>query len=186
MYRTSADRRFQKNQALIRRAFLDLAKEKDFQKITVADITRRANINRMTFYSHYDTVDDIFTEFVDGMEQALRSGLSQDPDMSLDRFYHLMNELMFREEEFFRATANSDRGSMLRNRFRHVIKELFRTAYEAKTTLSTEQQTIRADLNSAMIAYAYFDWLLGKMGSASLDTVLGELKTMLRSQGDFS
>ena len=37
-----------------------------------------------------------------------------------------------------------------------------------------------------MIAYAYFDWLLGKMGSASLDTVLGELKTMLRSQGDFS
>ena len=148
MYRTSADRRFQKNQALIRRAFLDLAKEKDFQKITVADITRRANINRMTFYSHYDTVDDIFTEFVDGMEQELRSGLSQDPDMSLDRFFHQMNE--------------------------------------AKTTLSTEQQTIRADLNSAMIAYAYFDWLLGKMGSASLDTVLGELKTMLRSQGDFS
>ena len=40
----------------IRQAFMELLREKDFEKITVTDIVNRADINRSTFYAHYPDV----------------------------------------------------------------------------------------------------------------------------------
>ncbi|MEA4908526.1 MAG: TetR family transcriptional regulator [Anaerolineaceae bacterium] len=47
------DPRVKRTRALIQNAFLDLLAEKDFQSITVQDITHKAEINRATFYAHY-------------------------------------------------------------------------------------------------------------------------------------
>ena len=55
MYKTSNDRRFKKNKKEIRRAFIDLVIEKGYDKLTISEITERADINRMTFYSHYES-----------------------------------------------------------------------------------------------------------------------------------
>lgn len=48
---------------LICNAFWELLDEKKYEKITVTDITKRANINRTTFYNHfpdvYGIVEDI-------------------------------------------------------------------------------------------------------------------------------
>lgn len=40
----------------IRQAFMELLREKEFEKITVTDIVNRADINRSTFYAHYPDV----------------------------------------------------------------------------------------------------------------------------------
>ena len=42
-----------RSRRLIRQAFVELMKEKDLEKITVTDIVTRADINRGTFYAHY-------------------------------------------------------------------------------------------------------------------------------------
>ena len=60
MYRVSADRRFQKNKREIRQAFIRLVMKKGYHNIIVSDIAREADINRMTFYAHYDIIEDIF------------------------------------------------------------------------------------------------------------------------------
>ena len=59
MYKTSKDRRFQKNKKALQQAFIELTVEKGYSALTVSAITRRADVDRMTFYSHYDTIDDI-------------------------------------------------------------------------------------------------------------------------------
>jgi len=41
---------------LIRQAFVELLQEKDLEKITVTDIITRADLNRGTFYAHYQDV----------------------------------------------------------------------------------------------------------------------------------
>ena len=48
-----------RSQRLIRDAFVELARERGRGRITVADVCRRADINRSTFYAHYDNVDDL-------------------------------------------------------------------------------------------------------------------------------
>lgn len=49
-------------------AFFALVSKKDFEKITIADITNGAQVNRATFYAHfedkYDLVDYIVEDFV--------------------------------------------------------------------------------------------------------------------------
>lgn len=42
----------------------ELLKEKPFQKITVIDICKKAHINRMTFYNHYQDKYDLFNESI--------------------------------------------------------------------------------------------------------------------------
>ncbi len=51
-----SDRRNAKTNALIKNTFLSLLKKKSLNKITVAEISREANIGRGTFYLHYEDV----------------------------------------------------------------------------------------------------------------------------------
>lgn len=47
------DRRIIRTKKEIKEAFISLLEEKNFDSITVRDLTERANINRGTFYLHY-------------------------------------------------------------------------------------------------------------------------------------
>ncbi|WP_062305186.1 TetR/AcrR family transcriptional regulator [Alicyclobacillus sendaiensis] len=67
------DRRVQKSRQAIREAFVGLMKEKDFEHITVQDITDRANVSRKTFYLHfldkYDLLDRIIEDAIREMDE---------------------------------------------------------------------------------------------------------------------
>lgn len=47
------DLRVRRTHVLLRKAFLELLTEKDFQSITVQEIADRAMVNRATFYDHF-------------------------------------------------------------------------------------------------------------------------------------
>lgn len=59
-------------------AFLGLLEKKDFEFITVKEICEKANVNRSTFYLHYETIDDILTESVKYMNQQFLDYMSRD------------------------------------------------------------------------------------------------------------
>ncbi len=67
------DRRVQKSRAAILGAFFELLGEKGLNKITVAELCRRANVGRGTFYLHYTDVYDLY----DKVEGELYAGLYQ-------------------------------------------------------------------------------------------------------------
>lgn len=54
-----------RSRRMIREAFLELLEEKEFGKITVTDITNRADLNRSTFYAHYPDVQGVVEEIQD-------------------------------------------------------------------------------------------------------------------------
>ncbi len=47
------DPRIKRTRMFLEEAFSELLHEKDFQSISVQDITERAGINRATFYAHF-------------------------------------------------------------------------------------------------------------------------------------
>lgn len=61
------DRRVVKTRAAIRRAFRKLLKEKGLGKLTVSALAREADIDRKTFYLHYDSIDDLIDKEADTM-----------------------------------------------------------------------------------------------------------------------
>lgn len=71
------DRRNEKTEQLIKGTFLKLLKEKSLNKITVAEISRLANLGRGTFYLHYDDVYDLYEnierKIIDDLKSIFKS-----------------------------------------------------------------------------------------------------------------
>jgi AcrR family transcriptional regulator len=60
----------QTKQSLIN-AFIHLVNEKDFEKITVADLTKGAQVNRATFYAHFNDKYELLDYIVDQSAAAV-------------------------------------------------------------------------------------------------------------------
>ncbi|ANY69196.1 TetR family transcriptional regulator [Paenibacillus sp. BIHB 4019] len=76
----------QTRQSLIN-AFINLVNEKDFEKITIADLTKGAQVNRATFYAHfndkYELLDYIVDESASAVVEKRTSGVVKFDEESL-------------------------------------------------------------------------------------------------------
>ena len=53
------DRRVERTRNAIINAFKEMIVEKEFKEITIKELAERANINRKTFYLHYESMEEI-------------------------------------------------------------------------------------------------------------------------------
>ncbi len=51
-------------------ALLFLLEEKDYSYITISDICKKANVNRSTFYLHYENIQDLFEEVLENSSKS--------------------------------------------------------------------------------------------------------------------
>lgn len=58
------DIRITKSKNNMYQALVSLLQEREFEKITVIDICKRAKLNRMTFYNHYQDKYDLFNDLL--------------------------------------------------------------------------------------------------------------------------
>jgi len=56
------DRRIQRTRQALHAALLELIKEKDYDAISIEEITERANVGRATFYLHYKDKEELLLE----------------------------------------------------------------------------------------------------------------------------
>lgn len=59
------DRRILKSKTALKDALLDLMQTNDFKKISITDIVHLANLNRGTFYKHYQDKEQLLEEIID-------------------------------------------------------------------------------------------------------------------------
>lgn len=55
------------------KALLELLEKKDFSYITVKEICEKAEVNRSTFYLHYETIGDLLEESIDYIQKKFLS-----------------------------------------------------------------------------------------------------------------
>ncbi|MEW4428223.1 TetR/AcrR family transcriptional regulator [Paenibacillus pabuli] len=94
------DRRILKSQEAIKSAFIELISEKEFDKITVKDICKGANVGNRTFYLHYldkfDLLDKLIEEHIYNLKKLCkpRSGLDF-KEANVIWFEYLDNHYLF-------------------------------------------------------------------------------------------
>ena len=122
------DLRIKKTKRAIRSAFYELIREKPLEKITVREIAERAEINKTTFYAHYETVYDL----VDQLEQEAvaevisqlntAQGLLSSPRAFVKEIYTLLskNQLC---TELFSAPAMAQFTAHLHNAILEKVKQ---------------------------------------------------------------
>ena len=102
------DRRKRKTRAQIHAAFTSLLDEKELFKISVTDITTRADISRKTFYLHYRSIDDLIDELIQVEITHLANrlcevSLDERGEVYVDELFHTLEEELL--TNFNRRTA---------------------------------------------------------------------------------
>lgn len=62
MAQSKSDPRVQRTRKLIMDSFISISSKKEFEDITVKDITTEASINRSTFYYHFDDIYNLLEQ----------------------------------------------------------------------------------------------------------------------------
>lgn len=90
------DLRARRTKEFIRKAFEEMICEMDYEQISIKELTERANINRKTFYLHYNTLDDLLREVQNELAQAFierTKGLERPRDLDkITREFFLSHE----------------------------------------------------------------------------------------------
>ncbi|MCD8067606.1 MAG: TetR/AcrR family transcriptional regulator [Lachnospiraceae bacterium] len=63
-------------------AFLELLEKKDIEYITVREICEKAEVNRSTFYQHYETIGDLLSEYVEYVNAQFLSYYEEKPSVT--------------------------------------------------------------------------------------------------------
>ena len=81
---TMKDLRFKRTHAALQDAMLQLVTELDPDKITVKSITDRAQINRKTFYLHYESIEALFDEHMNALLEKFFDEVEKTPEIPED------------------------------------------------------------------------------------------------------
>ena len=124
------DPRIKRTRLLLEGAFSDLLHEKDFQSISVQDITERAGINRATFYAHFS---DKYALFEFKIRQEFRAEIEKRTLNACHYSEDNLRALIQAVCEFIREASGqckSPRGQfepLMEAQVKEQIKDLFMT-----------------------------------------------------------
>lgn len=82
------DRRVIRTIKRIKREFLNILQDEDFNQITVKMICEAADIERKTFYLHFKDKYDLLSNIIEEKLDAFRPKVNQDPHLKLVDFYY--------------------------------------------------------------------------------------------------
>ena len=166
------DPRVQRTKRMFEDAILELLSEKEFQKITVQEITKRASLNRATFYLHYYDKNELLEQYLDSALKDLRESVKI-PDYEFTynceqphpTFVRLLEKMM-ENSRFYKIMLAEEKIPYFTEKVAVVIEELVE---QGQSFLQQDriEQRIPVPIVKAYIASAYLGviiwWLKNDM-----------------------
>ncbi len=124
------NRQVSRSKRFLREALVSLLNEKTYDKITITDITERADLARATFYSHFETKDDLLYSLVDSVLDQFFSSLADWPTLRADPHFEetvgvKFFELWQQHADVLVVLENTNIDRMLIDRFKLFFGEYY-------------------------------------------------------------
>ena len=157
------DRRVLRTKKAIQNAYLDLLKKKGTEKITISDIAREADIDRKTFYLHYDSTEDIIREYAEEKTKELLARLTLKSffTLSFDKkiFAREANNMLREHLDFCRMVAQNPSLGFFWNEVQDVAVQILSEIYKRHSRLPESDLKIQVSFFVAGAMYVYQRWL---------------------------
>ena len=120
------DRRFRRTRALLRQGLIQLMETKDIKDISVKELSDLADINRGTFYLHYNDIydmlgkmeDELFTEFNEILDRTLTTEAISS-ETTLQEIFAFLE----RNRDFAKVTMGPHGDLAFVNRMKGLVKD---------------------------------------------------------------
>lgn len=185
---TTKNRNAQRSIKLLEEAFTSLLTTKPYEKITVSDITRKADLNRGTFYAHFDSVDDLMRQTMDDVTEKISASFSssisdksfiEDPMPFLTKIGEFLTENLALIKRLVASNRLEPLFAALFERLTEMLHERAQKMYPENGTLSLKV----ADFIVGGVIDVYGDWLKGDYGSESIEQVNQDLCMLIKAAG---
>lgn len=187
--KTRIDPRVLRTRQLIKDAVIELLEEMDIEKISVNRIAERAQINRVTFYLHYQDLQDMLEKMADEMVADILEAVS----IYEEKLEHVKSEgwvilealLIYIADNarFYKIVLNSRRSPIFTDRLFLLVGEMI-SEYQNKKVDSANisedhiQNDIAIWYSTAALIGTIITWLKNDMPYTP--TYLAKQITMLR------
>ena len=164
-YRDGLDRRQIKTKKAIIRAFFELTKDKDMSKITITELAKKADIDRKTFYLHFNSVAAIYNELglklVDILKESIiNSGMSDDYN-AIYGLFMTINEILTGKLDVIKDIAKKNEFT----EFVFCIKDVFcdelLKASGIQNTPDEAKYRLMIEFMASGTVSMYLSWLKG-------------------------
>ncbi|MDD6808473.1 MAG: TetR/AcrR family transcriptional regulator [Oscillospiraceae bacterium] len=98
-------------------ALMILMKKKDYQEITVTEITKKAGVSRMAYYRNYESKEDILTTYLDDLFQDYINTISKNMGPDMSEVYIGFFEYFRAQEDFLKMIIKAKLNSLLLEKF---------------------------------------------------------------------
>ena len=178
------DLRVQRTINSIYQSFEELICEKPYEKITVTELARRAQINKKTFYRYYETLDDLLAELQARYEQGYLEEIKdyrypEDLEKSVATFFTYSAK---QGEAYDRITLSNSYSGIRQEMIDQVMKKTWGESV-AFNRLSDWQKKVLLDFIIHTGLTIYQEWVRGGR-KQSLEEVIKEAQLLMRGGVD--
>lgn len=156
------DRRIIKTRRAIKEAVIELIME-EAPRITITEIARRANIDRKTFYLHYESVNDIVRDFsrerLENLEHSLDKDAFPGGTFDVDTLFNLLNTIVVDDITLYRRIAKNPGYSSFWDEVASVIKAGTIQNLQREVKAPYEEIELYAEFFSSGVMSVYTRWL---------------------------
>lgn len=157
------DRRVERTRNAIINAFKEMIIEKEFKEITIKELAERANINRKTFYLHYESMEEILfdlsVEISDQIFEMLNEKGFFKPDtydvkILIETIAYFINS----NYELTRKLVSANSYRFFSRNIKDIVKDSFIRKIKGKVKISNYLMNIVGDYIASGFAKLLKDW----------------------------
>ena len=122
------DRRTVRTKSSILEAYSKLLEEKTYYRITVTDVAEKAGINRKTFYSYYNSIEDMQEKLEEALTEKYRPLLENvhlAEGFDAYAFFAEFNKYIEEDLPVFEVLAKAGRIAQITEKLNNIIVEVF-------------------------------------------------------------
>lgn len=192
------DRRIRRTRRFLKDGLISLINKKEFDSISVSDIVRHSNINRSTFYAHYQDKEElmsvIINELVHGMIQSVRETATLKPTLPFQHdFPAIITKDLFNYVEnhaaYFQSLMNNQHDPQLIQRLSDSFYKIYLNEIEnynpEDTKLSVNKGFFASYFTSVIIGFIYH-WLMNTNMKYSSEYTAKELNKLIHLEPDYA
>jgi len=180
-----------RSRRMIRQAFIELMQEKDIEKITVTEIITRADLNRGTFYAHYQDIIAVIEEIENEIISKMLEFLGE---VHYEHFFQNPLPLLLKvssylesDWEFFRILMNAKGSEQFIAKLKSIFVSYMITDSDIPDSLKTTTEfIIQSHFFAGGIANLYQKWFRGELIYSFDELSLAVSKIIKSSSDSFS
>jgi AcrR family transcriptional regulator len=160
----NVDPRVRRTRRMLRDALVSLILEKDYASITIKEITDRADVAYITFFRHYNGIDELLMEVLDeGLAELFRhietlAGKTEDPANEVEG--RLIFQYIRQESDLFRVLFKSQSVTRIRKSVIKNISMMFQKSCNFLQRSSNHVPATIASHHMATSLLALIEWWL--------------------------